>query len=161
MQFINFSLASLIAYFGILAGIVLVKLAPEEQTSLKKYFIVSKATLTAVISLFLLIYFYFLNKWLPIIVLFLSFLFILNNSAISSIILGIFFYLSSKNLRLFIVTASLIFIYNIISSSISFKKRTDTIKLLYNNILFLIVANVLFLNSKLNLFIFDILHNLL
>ena len=57
MQFLNYFLASIMYYLGLLAGILLVKIAPEEQKPLSRYFEWLRKLILLLIFLFLIFYY--------------------------------------------------------------------------------------------------------
>ena len=60
MQFINYFFASVVSFLGLLIGIILVKIAPEEQKPLEKYFVLLRRILLLLIFIFLM--FYYIGK---------------------------------------------------------------------------------------------------
>ncbi|MDP3765789.1 MAG: hypothetical protein Q8R04_04705 [Nanoarchaeota archaeon] len=155
MQFINYFFASLISFSGLLIGILLIKIAPEEQKPLGKYLILLRKILLLIIFAFVL--FYYFNDYFNIIILIAYFLFLLlvefrindllKKSIITYTMLGILFFLSSKNANLFTIEASLILLYGMPTASLIYnKKQRNHYKLIFYNIGFVIIANlVLFL----------------
>ncbi len=125
---IDYFLASIIAYLGLLLGVILIKLAPEEQKPGKKYFILLKK-----ISFFLIIvsflFFYKVNIILTTILLVFVIVLMLNNklnlskSSLVYFFLGIIFYLSSKITELFVIESVLIFLYGIPAASLILKRK--------------------------------------
>ena len=125
---IDYFLASIIAYLGLLLGVILIKFAPEEQKPGKKYFILLKK-----ISFFLIIvsflFFYKVNIILTTILLVFVIVLMLNNklnlskSSLVYFFLGIIFYLSSKITDLFVMESVLIFLYGIPVASLSLKRK--------------------------------------
>lgn len=149
MQPINFFLSSVVAYFGIVIGILLIKIAPEEQQPLKKYFSFAKKIILALIFLFSILYFVF-DKFffaLIIILFIISLIVELREKQITRHffqifgLLGIIFFLSSINNNFFAITSSLIFIYGMVSASLMKKHQ---LKYAYASLVFLIVSNVLY-----------------
>lgn len=130
ITYLNYFLASIISYLGLLLGIILIKLAPEEQKPGKKYFILLKKILFFII-LVTLLFFYKINIILTTIFLFFIIILILNKkiklekSAFVYFLLGAIFYLSSKIFNLFILETVLISLYGAVNSSIllNLKKR--------------------------------------
>lgn len=151
MQFLNYFLASAISYLGLLAGIILVKIAPEEQKPLRKYFEWLRKIILLLVFLFLI--FYYSNNLAYIAALLIYFAFIIfveykiGNLPKKSIIiytaLGIIFYLSSKNLNLFTIESSLIFLYGFPTASIMFRKKEKNYpEIFLYNIGYIIIANL-------------------
>ena len=57
MQFINYFFASLTSFLGLAIGVMLVKIAPEEQKPLEKYLILSRKILLLLIFIFAVFYY--------------------------------------------------------------------------------------------------------
>jgi len=55
MQFTNYFFASIISFLGLLIGIILVKIAPEEQKTLQKKFSLARKFLLLLIFIFVLL----------------------------------------------------------------------------------------------------------
>lgn len=130
INYLSYFLASIIAYLGLLAGTILIKLAPEEQKPGEKYFILLRKMLFLAI-LAALFYFYKANSILLIALLSIMTALMLNKRidlqkpAIAYMLLGMIFYLSSKIINLFIIESVLIFLYGIANASLALnlKKR--------------------------------------
>ncbi len=123
ITYLNYFLASIIAYLGLLVGLILIKLAPEEQKPGKKYLFLLKKILFFLILIPLLFSYKVHFILLIIVLLFVIVLIItnkidLNRSARVYFFLGIAFYLSSKIFNLFIIESILIFLYGIPTSSL-------------------------------------------
>ena len=153
MLFINYFFASIISYSGLLIGIFLVQIAPEEQMPLKKYFVSLSRFLLFMIFIFMFLYYY--NKFLYSIILLLLLAFLLFSEFHTRyifrkvmfiyFILGIIFLLSPKNFNLFVIESSLILLYGIpTSSSIYNKKGKNFLRIFYYSFIFIIIANFLF-----------------
>ena len=153
MQFINYFFTSIISFLGLLIGIILVKIAPEEQKPLQKYFILLRKILLLIIFVFIIFY-YFSDKF-NLIILFLFFIFLLlieyktnhllKKSIIIYLFLGILFFLSSKNVNLFTIESSLIMLYGLPTASLLCNiKEKNQYKIIFYNIGFVILANILF-----------------
>ena len=154
MQFINYFFASIISFFGLLIGILLAKIAPEEQKPLEKYFILLRKILLLMIFIFAM--FYYINDYFNLIVLAAYFLFLLfiefkfkdllKKSIITYPILGILFFLSLNNPNLFAIESSLILLYGIPTASLIYnRKERNHSKIIFYNLGFVIVANLLYL----------------
>jgi len=123
INYLSYFLASILSYLGLLVGIILIKLAPEEQKPGKKYFIIIKKILFLLIIAFLLL-FYKIGALATILFLaFVVFLILskkisLERTARVYFFLGIIFYLSSKFLSLFAIESILIFLYSIPHASL-------------------------------------------
>ena len=146
---INYFLASIIAYLGLLLGVILIKLAQEEQKPGKKYFILLKKILLFLI-LATLLFFYKINLILSIILL----LFIitlmsnkkmkLEKTSLIYFLLGIIFYLSSKIPDLFVMESVLILLYGVPTASLNLKKR-NYYDIFVKNLWFFVPAILLYL----------------
>ena len=129
INFINYFLASIISYLGLLAGVILIKLAPEEQKPGKKYFIFFKMGLFFLIIALLLSYrvniVFSLALLIFIIILMLHKKLHLEKSASVYFFFGIIFYLSSWNVDLFALQSVLMFLYGISNSSLIINPRKN------------------------------------
>ena len=153
MQFINYSFASLLSFFGLLIGIFLLRIAPDEQKQLKRYFILLRRIILILIFIFLLFYYFSSIFYLSSLVAFFLFMVLLEfkvknmpkNSLITSSALGILFFLSSKNINLFAIVSALAFLYGLPTASLIYnKKEKNHFTVVINNIGFLIMSNVLY-----------------
>lgn len=153
MQFITYFSASIISFLGLLIGILLVKIAPEEQKSLEQNFSLLRKILLLLIFAFL-IFFYF-NDWFFLMVLLAYFAFLiffeykiinrLKKSMVIYSLLSILFFLSSKNANLFAIESALILLYGMPTASLLFNtKENNYFKVIFYNIGFVILANLLF-----------------
>ena len=153
MQFINYFFASLISFSGLLIGMTLARIAPEEQKPLQKYFVLAKKALLFLIFIFLM--FFYFNNHLNLLVLsaYLIFLLLveykinglLKKSIITYILLGILFFLSSKNTNLFTIESSLILLHGMPAASLMYnKKEKNHYKVIFYNIGVVVIANLLF-----------------
>jgi len=146
----SYFLAAITSYLGLLLGIILIKLAPEEQRPGKKYFILlKKILLFSIIFLF----FYFLNLN-PIVLIAASILLILlfynkkltlESTLFVYILLGIIFSLSSRFQDLLIIESTLIFLYGIPTASIAFKKKNYSEIFLKNAVFFIPILLLYFI----------------
>ncbi|MBI3035012.1 hypothetical protein HYY71_01700 [Candidatus Woesearchaeota archaeon] len=151
MQFINYFFASVISYSGLVIGLMLVKTAPEEQKPLEKYLILLRKTLLLLIFIFMASYYF--NYYLSLTALLAFLLFVEHKiadlsrkTALIYIALGILFFLSSKNTNLFAIEASLIMLYGVPTASLIYKKKEKNhYKIIFYNIGFVLVSNLLFL----------------
>ena len=152
MQFINYFFASVTSYLGLLIGAMLVKMAPEEQKPLEKYFVLLRKILLLMIFLFVL--FYYLNDYLNILILtaYIAFLLFVEyrlkdlskKSIVTYTILGILFFLSSKNQNLFTIESSLILLYGLPTASLLYNKKEKDYKILFYSTGFVLIANLLY-----------------
>lgn len=125
---LNYFLASIIAYLGLLLGIILIKFAPEEQKPGIKYFILLKKILFF-IALVAILFFHKVNIIFTSILLFFVFILMLNKkinlskSGLVYFFLGILFFFSSRISNLFVIESVIIFLYGIPNASIILKKK--------------------------------------
>ena len=147
--YLNYFLASIIAYLGLLLGVILIKLAPEEQKPGKKYFILLKK-ISFFLILALISFFYKVNIILTAILLIFVIVLMLNKklnlekSSLVYFFLGIIFYLSSKIPNLFVMESALIFLYGIPTASLTLKK-TNYYEVFVKNLWFFVPAILLYL----------------
>src|SRR3989344_2534601 len=109
MQFTNYFFYSVISFSGLLAGILLIRIAPEEQKPLERYMVLLKRFLLSLIFVFAA--FYYFNSWFYILILAAYFAFLLfaeykirdlyRKVMLAYAVFGILFFLSSKNPNLF------------------------------------------------------------
>lgn len=128
LTYLNYFLASIIAYLGLLLGVILIKFAPEEQKPGKQYFILLKKILFILILASFLFFYkinFILSIMILIIVLIISKKTNLSKSHLIYFILGIIFYFSyfSKIFDLFIIESILMFLYGIPTASLILKKK--------------------------------------
>ncbi len=153
MQFINYFFASIISFLGLFIGILLVRIAPEEQKPLEKYFVLSRKILLYLIFIFAV--FYYFNDYFNLAILLTYFIFLLvieykvkdllKKSIIIYAFLGILFFLSSKNTNLFTMESSLILMYGMPTASLIYnKKEKNYYKVIFYNMGFVVIANLLF-----------------
>ena len=112
-------LTILIIFLGLIAGIILARLSPEEMKTGKRYF--------KLISLFVLVFILFflfsylkLNIYLSVLIsvlLFLTLLYVKINSLIFYILFPIIIYFSKENIYLFAIECSLMFIFGLATGS--------------------------------------------
>ena len=153
MQFTNYFSASVISFSGLIIGLMLVKIAPEEQKSLQKYFFIFRKILLLMIFIFL--FFYFFNERFYLLTLIAYFIFLLfiehktndmlKKSMLTYAVLGILFFLSSRNTNLFIIESSFILLYGLPVMSLMYKrKEKNHYKAIFYNLVFILIANMLF-----------------
>lgn len=153
MQFINYFFASLVSFSGLLIGLMLIRIAPEEQKPLEKYFVFARKALLSAIFAFLL--FYFLTDWLyaSALIAYLIFLLFIEHklkdlfkkTIITYGLFGALFFLSSKNINLFAIESSLILLYGLPAASLLYsKKEKNHYRVIFYNTGFIIIANLLF-----------------
>ena len=153
MQFINYFSASIISFLGLIIGIILVKIAPEEQAPLKSYFILIRKI--SLLMIFIFVLFYYFNDYLNFLILIAYSLFLLlteyklndlfKKTIIEYTLLGIVFFLSSKNANLFTIESSLILLYGLPTASLMYnRKENNQYKIIFYNIGFILIANLLY-----------------
>lgn len=150
ITFLSYFLAAIASYLGLLVGILLIKMAPEEQKPGRKYFIFLKAFFFFLITAFFL-FFNRINVLFSL-ALFAFMLLLMANkklhlekSALVYLILGFVFYFSSKIFDLFIIESALIFLYGIPASSLITKPRKSNYKeILIKNLWFFLPAIILY-----------------
>jgi len=150
MQIINYFLASIISYLGLLLGIILIKIAPEEQKPGKKYFTLLKKITFFFIVFFILI-FYKLNIVILFIILFLLLFMLLNKkiklekSPLVYFIFGTILYIGKIDINLFIIESVLIFLYGVPEASSTFNIKKKNYKDIFlKNLLFFIPIILLY-----------------
>ena len=153
MQFINYFFASIISFSGLIIGLMLIKIAPEEQKPLEKYLMIASKALFFLIFAFLMFFYHNNAFYLLILAAYFIFLLVfeykindlLKKSMLNYIIFGILFFLSSKNLNLFAIVSSLILLYGLPTASLLYNKRgKNHYNIVFYNIGFLIIGNLLF-----------------
>jgi len=144
ITFLSYFLASLIAYLGLLVGLILIKMAPEEQKPGKRYFILLKKILFFILFIPIL-YYYKINIAFSLALLsFVAALMLgnrlkLDKSYLVYFLLGIFFYLGSRFIELFVVEAVLILLYGIPNASLMLSlKKNNYNEIFINNLLFFV-----------------------
>ena len=151
MQFLNYFLASLVSYFGLVAGILLVRIAPEEQKPLGKYFLVLRKILVLLIFIFLAFYYHKNLIYISALaVFFILAVFLeykgkdsIKKSMVAYAMLGFLFFLGSQNKNLFLIESSLIFLYGMPAASLIYNKKNMYVLLLKNSV-FVLIANLLY-----------------
>ena len=142
------------SYFGLLIGVILIKIAPEEQKPLNKYFQIAKKALLALIFVFLMLFYY--NNWFFVLVstAYIVLLLVidfngkdeLKKLTVCYTTFGFIFYLSSKNLNFSAIESSLILLYGMPAASLTYnKKEKNQFKIFFCTIGFLIISNLLYL----------------
>lgn len=153
MQQINYFFASLSPFLGLLIGALLIRIAPEEQKPLQKYFVLLKKIMLLLAFAFLA--FYYFGSWLYFIGLIGFFLFLLfleykvKDSSKKSIttyaVLGILFFLSSKNMNLFAIESSIVLLYGVATASLIHNKKEKIQKIFHYGIGFIATSSLLFI----------------
>ncbi len=151
INFLSYILAAILSYLGLLIGIILIKMAPEEQKPGRKYFILLKNILFFFI-IALVLFYYGVNTILSLALL--CFIFVLlvkkklylEKSAGVYLLFGFIFYFSSKILTLFVLESALIFLYGIPNSSLVINARKNNYKDIFiKNIWFFLPAIILYI----------------
>lgn len=152
MQILNYFFASLASFLGLLIGSILIRIAPEEQKQLEKYFVLINKIL--LLLAFALLMFYYSVNQIYIILLFALFASLLlvehkikdlsKKSITIYMVLGVLFYLSSKNTNLLATESSIVLLYGIATASIEFSKKKPY-KTLFYGIGFIVISNLLLL----------------
>ena len=144
VTFLIYFLASITAYLGLLVGLILIKMAPEEQNPGKRYFILLRKILF--FTLFIpILYYYKINIVFSLALLSFIAALILGNklkldkSYFIYFLLGIFFYLGSIFIELFVMESVLIFLYGISNASLTLSlKKKNYNEIFINNLLFFV-----------------------
>ena len=152
MQFINYFLASLVSFFGLIIGIFLIRIAPEEQKPLEKYFISLRKLLLLLIFGFLIFYYFKSMFYLSLLLAcFVSILSIgyktkdfFRKIILSYLVFGILFFLSFQNKNLFVLESSLILLYGMPAASLIYNKKNHY-RIISYNLGFVIIANLIYL----------------
>lgn len=149
MPFISYFLTSIIAFSGIIMGIIIALITDEELKPGKKYFILLQKMIL-IVMIFSLLFFFELSLPLVIIasLIFAVFIHFYKEKIPSKLIfpfLAIIFTLSYGTEKLFLIESSLIFLYGLPTGSLAvyFKKKSYLIIL--ENISFIVIAVALFL----------------
>ncbi|HJN56513.1 MAG TPA: hypothetical protein QGI22_00950 [Candidatus Woesearchaeota archaeon] len=148
MQILNYFLASIIAYLGLLLGIFLIKLAPEEQNPGKTYFLLLKK-ITFFLVIGFMLFFYNINFILLVALLFFIVILMINKklnlekSSLTYFFLGIVFFLSSKIINLFVIESILIFFYGIPTASLILNLKEKNYKSIFIKNLWFFVPVIL------------------
>lgn len=148
ITYLSYFLASIIAYLGLLLGVVLIKLAPEEQKPGKKYFILLKKILFFLIIVSIL-FFHKVNIILTTVLLSFIIILMLNKKinleklSLIYLLLGVILYLGSRIPDLFIIESVLIFLFGVPASSLIFK-RNNYYDIFIRNLWFFIPVTLLY-----------------
>jgi|TARA_Y100000310_G_C20656250_1_gene802128 hypothetical protein len=145
---INYFLASIISFLGLLLGIILIKFAPEEQKPGKKYFMAFKTIISILVVLVFIIFSKFNVFAFTGLLVFVLLLFnkkFKNNDALIYLVLGTILALSYKNINLFLIESVLIFLYGIPAASLTFNvKKKNYIEVFKKNIWFFIPIIIIY-----------------
>ena len=152
MRFLIYFITSIISFLGLLVGYLLLRIAPEEQAPLAKYFSFTRRF--ALLLIFAFVVFYYTTNvfYLLTLLAYAGFIVFIeygrhdpsNKIMLSYAVLGAIFFLSSKNLNLFVIESSLIFLYGAISMSLVYNRKAKNMPgTIFYNCIFIIVANSL------------------
>lgn len=149
MEFISYFLAAVVCFLGLIFGAFLAFIAPEELEKGRKYFIILRNVLLALIFIFMI--YFWRSYWIVVIFVALLLLNLFKLEYTSYMLLAIVLYISSKNIGFFLTESLLIFLYGFPTGTlfaykfIKEKKIFIIKKLVLSYIWFLILAIVLFL----------------
>ena len=124
----DYFLAPILSYLGLLAGIILVLMSPEEQKPGKRYFTLLKKILFF-LSIFVFLFFIGINT---ILLAFLAVLLALllswekmpvKNDMLAYLIFGIIIAMSYASQQYFMIQSVIVFIYGLPASSFAFDAR--------------------------------------
>lgn len=150
MNFLNYSIISIISYSGLFLGFLLAIIAKEEIKQGERYFILLKKTILALIFIFLLILKTKDHLTTTLILAFVILYMIKTKKEFNElpyiyIILGLVLYTSSKNLELLMIESSLIFILGFpVGTLLTKKDKKRTLKEIIKNIGLVISAIIPF-----------------
>ncbi len=121
----NAYLVAFFAYFGLIAGLIIMRASKEEQKAAKKYFLITKDLILVLMVLTLLFYNFNLSSMLVCLLIVLLRLINLKESYYMYPVFGFIFYFSLTNLELLLIESFLIFVYGLIAASvlIDFKNK--------------------------------------
>lgn len=152
MDFINYFLASLISFFGLILGIILILIAPEEQKPGKKYFVFLQ-NLFFVLAVFFLLYFFKINIFLNLLAVILLAVYFFKikikdnfkKSQMMYFLLAVIFFFSLKDLNLVLIESAIIFLFGMLTGSLLFnRKKKNYLKVVLSNGVFLVAALFLY-----------------
>ena len=133
MQFLTYLAVSLIAYLGLVLGIILIRLAPEEQKPGLFYFSLLKKIVFMVL-IAMMLFFYQINFFVTIAILVFFLLLVitrkinLEKNRLVYACFGILFFLASLKTTLYEVAAVLIFLYGVPAASLLYHKKENNYK---------------------------------
>jgi len=144
----NVYLIAFFAYFGLVAGLIIMRASKEEQKKGKKYFRIGRDLILVLMVLVLLFYNFNLSSMLVCLLIVLLRLINLKESYFMYPVFGFIFYFSLTNLNLLLIESFLIFIYGLISASllIDFKNKDwfgMSSRILLQHISFILVSFLL------------------
>ena len=149
MQFLIYIGIALVAYLGLLLGIILIRSAPEEQKPGRFYFKLLKKILFMVI-IAMMLFFYKVNFILTIAILIFFLLIVitkkvnLEKNKLVYAFLGIIFFGASLKSSLFELIAVLIFMFGMPTASLLYKTKKNNYKeILVENLWFFVPIIIL------------------
>lgn len=153
MQYISYLFASIISSLGLLIGMLLVKIAPEEQKLLGKKLYLARNIILILIFAFAIFYYFNSIFYFSVLAAYIVLLLfteykandLFKKAVIAYAVLGVLFFLSSKNTNLFIITSSLILLYGLPTASLMYnRKKRIPYKVFSCGAIFVIISNLLF-----------------
>ena len=145
MLTIQYTLVTLVAYLGLLAGVIISLLAKEELSAGRKYFVLLQHSLF-VTTLLLTLYAHKTASWISyslilIIVLVLTFARTKNTSIVAYPVLGAILFLNRSASNTFFLTAALIFLYGMPTAALHVHARKrGFVRLFLLSVSFLVVS---------------------
>lgn len=152
MELINYVLLSLITYLGLFCGVLLIRIAPEEQRPGKKYFLILQKIIFTVIGILLVINFSVINLALAAaVILFLVQKNIHYHTAYIFFTALIFLTVLQKNGFLILSFTALVFLFGMASASLITvpKNWKSSIRIMLELIYFPLAAIALFATTYL------------
>ncbi len=150
---LNYILATIVSFFGLLVGSLLIFMASEEQKPGKKYFIFIQNLTIALISALLLL-FYNLDAALIIVMslivyFLLSYIKKITKSYFIYPLIGIVFYLILTHQNLLIILSLLTFIYGLVTAFllVEIRNKKSVFKIVVYHLSFFVTALLPFLIS--------------
>ncbi|MFC1769391.1 hypothetical protein ACFLZX_06545 [Nanoarchaeota archaeon] len=142
----NYFLALLVSYLGLVVGIILAVVSPEERAPLRKYFKMFR--LLILWTIFLASFLFSFNNFYFIIVLAIFAIYLFVGKFVDKVtfsILGILFYISSYDINSMAVMSSLIFVYGVIVGSYHSARNRGlrNLKILGLNIGYVLIGAIL------------------
>lgn len=147
MNTLTYIISALIAFLGLIFGIITAYIAKEELRDGKKYFIFLQNLFVALILTFLA-YFYNLHLYFTALIFLITFLALyliedIRKSYFIYPLLALPFYLSLKNNTSFIIESLLIFLYGFPTAALFVQKKRKILQIILNHSPFIAVALLL------------------
>ncbi len=147
MQFLFYLLVSMVAFFGLVFGMMVTFIAKDELRQGRNYFVALQNVIVASATGVWLFYLNLDLYFVVILTLLVFFTTYLNESARKSYIfyplMAVLFYVSSGTNLFFVLESSLIFLYGFPTASLLVKGKKDILSVLLNHLPFLVIANLL------------------